>query len=36
MLKNVIVEREPFTLLCIKTAISQSPDIEISGEAICG
>ncbi|WDD30211.1 response regulator transcription factor (plasmid) [Nostoc sp. UHCC 0926] len=36
MLKIVIIEREPFTLLGIKTAISQSPDIEVSGEATCG
>jgi DNA-binding NarL/FixJ family response regulator len=32
MLIIVIVEREPFTLKGIKTAISQSPDIEVSGE----
>ena len=36
MLEIVIIEREPFTLLGIKTAISQSPDIEVSGEATCG
>jgi len=36
MLKIVIIERSPFTLLGIKTAISQSPDIEVSGEATCG
>ncbi|MHC5822613.1 MAG: response regulator transcription factor [Nostoc sp.] len=36
MLKIVIIERELFTLLGIKTAISQSPDIEVTGEATCG
>ena len=36
MLKIVIIEREPFTLLGIKTAISPAPDIEVSGEATCG
>lgn len=36
MLKIVIIEREPFTLLGIKTAIEQSPDIEVTGEATCG
>lgn len=36
MFKIVIIEREPFTLLGIKTAISQSPDIEVTGEATCG
>ncbi|MBD2512195.1 response regulator transcription factor [Nostoc muscorum FACHB-395] len=36
MLKIVIIEREPFTLLGIKTAISQSTDIEVSASATCG
>ncbi|MBW4458360.1 MAG: response regulator [Nostoc indistinguendum CM1-VF10] len=36
MLKIVIIEREPFTLLGIKTAIEQSPDIEVSASATCG
>ncbi|MHC5716595.1 MAG: hypothetical protein ACYTX0_31865 [Nostoc sp.] len=31
MLKIVIIEREPFPLLGIKTAIEQSPDIEAMG-----
>ena len=36
MLKIVIIEKEPFTLLGIKTAIEQSPDIEVSASAMCG
>lgn len=36
MLKIVIIEREPFTLLGIKTAILKSPDIEVSASATCG
>lgn len=36
MLKIIIIEREAFTLLGIKTAISQFPDIEVTGEANCG
>ncbi|MBD2458479.1 response regulator transcription factor [Nostoc sp. FACHB-87] len=36
MLTIVIVEKEPFTLLGIKTALAQTPDIKISGEANCG
>ena len=36
MLKIVIVEPEIFTLLGIKGAISQSPDIEVTGDATCG
>ncbi len=33
MLRIVIVEPETFTLLGIKGAISQSPDIEVTGDA---
>ena len=36
MLKIVIVEPEIFTLLGIKGAISQSPDIEVTGSATSG
>ncbi|AUB36880.1 DNA-binding response regulator, NarL/FixJ family, containings REC and HTH domains [Nostoc flagelliforme CCNUN1] len=36
MLKVVIVEPEIFTLLGIKGAISQSPDIEVTGDATSG
>lgn len=36
MLKIVIVEPEIFTLLGIKGAISQSPEIEVTGDATCG
>ncbi|WP_242059350.1 MULTISPECIES: response regulator [Nostoc] len=36
MLKIVIVEPEIFTLLGIKGAISQSPEIEVIGDATCG
>jgi DNA-binding NarL/FixJ family response regulator len=36
MLRIVIVEPETFTLLGIKGAISQSPDIEVTGSASCG
>jgi len=36
MLKIVIVEPEIFTLLGIKGAISQSPDIEVTGDATSG
>ncbi|MFW9264809.1 response regulator, partial [Nostoc sp. CALU 546] len=36
MLKIVIVEPETFTLLGIKGAISQSPDIEVTGSATSG
>ncbi len=36
MLKIVIVEPETFTLLGIKGAISQSPDIEVTGDATSG
>jgi DNA-binding NarL/FixJ family response regulator len=36
MLTIVIVEKEPFTFLGIKTALSQTPDIKVSGEATCG
>jgi DNA-binding NarL/FixJ family response regulator len=36
MLRIVIVEPETFTLLGIKGAISQSPDIEVTGSANCG
>jgi YesN/AraC family two-component response regulator len=36
MLKIVIVEPETFRLLGIKGAISQSPDIEITGDATSG
>jgi DNA-binding NarL/FixJ family response regulator len=36
MLTIVIVEPETFTLLGIKGAIAQSPDIEVTGSANCG
>ena len=36
MLKIVIVEPETFTLLGIKGAIEQSPDIEVTGDATSG
>ncbi|MCC5633985.1 response regulator [Nostoc sphaeroides CHAB 2801] len=36
MLKIVIVEPSTFTLLGIKSAISQSPDIEVTGDASSG
>lgn len=36
MLRIVIVEPETFTLLGFKTAIEQSPDIEVTGSANCG
>ncbi len=36
MLRIVIVEPSTFTLLGFKTAIEQSPDIEVAGEANCG
>ena len=36
MLRIVIVEPETFTLLGIKGAIGQSPDIEVTGSAKCG
>jgi DNA-binding NarL/FixJ family response regulator len=36
MLKIVIVEPETFTLLGIKAAIEQSPDIEVTGDATSG
>jgi DNA-binding NarL/FixJ family response regulator len=36
MLKIVIIEREPFTLLGTKTAISQSPQMEVSASTTCG
>jgi DNA-binding NarL/FixJ family response regulator len=36
MLRIVIVEPETFTLLGIKAAIAQSPDIEVIGSASCG
>ncbi|MBD2254757.1 response regulator [Nostoc parmelioides] len=36
MLRIVIVEPETFTLLGIKGAIAQSPDIEVTGSASCG
>ncbi|HEY9804562.1 MAG TPA: hypothetical protein V6D25_29790 [Leptolyngbyaceae cyanobacterium] len=36
MLRIVIIEPETFTLLGIKAAISQSPDIEVIGDANCG
>jgi DNA-binding NarL/FixJ family response regulator len=36
MLRIVIVEPEPFTLLGIKAAIEQSPDIEVTGSASTG
>lgn len=36
MLKIVIIEQETFTLLGIKAAIDQSPDIEVIGDATSG
>ncbi|WP_242055835.1 hypothetical protein [Nostoc flagelliforme] len=36
MLRIVIIEPEIFTLLGIKGAISQSPDIEVTGDATSG
>jgi DNA-binding NarL/FixJ family response regulator len=36
MLRIVIVEPETFTLLGFKTAIAQSPDIEVTGSATSG